>query len=667
MEQNIQSSRLRALDGLRGLAILMVFLNHVNPEFLLRFFSTNAQAYLSTFFDSGITGVSFLFILSGFFMAYIYPHSVSSVAFLQKRYTRIFPLFLTVCFFVFLLRLFPNLEGLEQIAILIFLATIVHGVWVFGIKKIASVTLSRILFLSFVLLQITIGALYVFWIMRHPPQVFNQELSPEIREGIIGLVNATLTLPLGNYIPMLDGVYWSLAAEVFFYIIYVFFLIPCISLLIPHKRAIKIIVLLTLIPFLVGSTIISHHVLRIDMLQLPLFSYFVTGVVLGYLYRHKSDSLLRVSNFFGDRLFATTILYFFAVILFKKIVLQSVGSPQIDPWIHIFFSIPFAVVVLFALNDRTKLAKLLHSPVLVGLGVISYSMYLTHVFIIHLVKKYIVVSDIPTNIFFIIISFAFVVIISMILQHLLEKPYFAKTKKIYHPKSISTGNAAKRPLILLGALCFGYVFFTVSVFQSNFNFFSDEYAHTRTVFIKPKVESKKKILSMGEYPKVTMQFQAEQQSLGIITMYIAHKTLAGKPTSPQTLTFRIKEMQSNSWYATASFDVFRISDGFNKHPFGFPTITDSRGKSYLVELFLSQPESSEVIAIQTGEGTIKSVYATDKFQLIQNPLQFFSFTKIRIVNAFTSPDMQYALFLFLPFAGTCILLFVKRKILRPLR
>src|SRR5579872_2659339 len=85
MEQNSTSARFHALDGIRGLAILLVVLNHVNSGYI----SSVMPSWLDQIiFDSGVTGVSLLFVLSGFLMTYIYPNPQSGLHFLQKRYTR---------------------------------------------------------------------------------------------------------------------------------------------------------------------------------------------------------------------------------------------------------------------------------------------------------------------------------------------------------------------------------------------------------------------------------------------------------------------------------------------------------------------------------------------------------------------------------------------------
>lgn len=64
MEKDRTGTRLSSLDGLRGFAIILVFLNHITTTFLNKYVPFDL---LGWFFGDGVTGVSFLFILSGFF------------------------------------------------------------------------------------------------------------------------------------------------------------------------------------------------------------------------------------------------------------------------------------------------------------------------------------------------------------------------------------------------------------------------------------------------------------------------------------------------------------------------------------------------------------------------------------------------------------------------
>ena len=83
------------IDGLRGLAILMVLLNHLMPN--LDYGPSRVLQWTSNLAQSGWSGVDLFFVLSGFLITGILqdnrgtPHAVS--AFYARRILRIFPLY----------------------------------------------------------------------------------------------------------------------------------------------------------------------------------------------------------------------------------------------------------------------------------------------------------------------------------------------------------------------------------------------------------------------------------------------------------------------------------------------------------------------------------------------------------------------------------------------
>src|SRR6266516_4207066 len=204
MQQNVQSKRLLALDGLRGYAMILVFLSHIGTQHLSSILLLPTFLY-SIVFSSGSMGVAFLFVLSGFLMASLYPHPSSGVDFLQKRYTRIFPLFLTVSICQLVFRVLPGNIVLQTVVFLL-LPVAVHTLWVYRIKSMTS-TGKRTLFLSFLFLQFFVGILY-FWISQTSRVSEFSKLSSMNHLFLTGLINSTLTFFAGNSFPLLDGVYW---------------------------------------------------------------------------------------------------------------------------------------------------------------------------------------------------------------------------------------------------------------------------------------------------------------------------------------------------------------------------------------------------------------------------------------------------------------------------
>ena len=152
MQQN--KSRLVSLDGIRGLAMILVFLNHIVPAFASSLLPSSLGIISATLFSSGVLGVSFLFILTGFLMAYIYPNPSQKLMFLQKRYTRIFPLFLTLCAVMLILKNTPKISYLITLPLIIVLGLFTHLIWVRVIKKLNKRNLAKTIFISFLFYKI---------------------------------------------------------------------------------------------------------------------------------------------------------------------------------------------------------------------------------------------------------------------------------------------------------------------------------------------------------------------------------------------------------------------------------------------------------------------------------------------------------------------------------
>lgn len=630
MSQVSSGTRLKALDGIRGLAILAVFLNHIEPTYAFKILPSFLYPFGSVIFSSGVLGVSFLFVLSGFLMAYIYPHPKSELWFLQKRYTRIFPLFLTMSLVVLILRVFPKfLEG-WGFGLILLLAGLVHLVWMYGTKRMFP-QFKKTLFILFLLIQIFAGAFYAFWIMRHSPIVFNQQFSPLAREGIIGLINSTLTLPLGNYIPMLDGVYWSLAAEILFYVLYPILCVPVINFLIPQKKYIKYLFLITLLPLVGGADMLSRRILGLGMLQLPLFYCFVTGMVLGYLYHKKPNIVGRLTGIFRGWMSFSSIIFFFGTVYLYHMLLDK-ANPALAPWMHIASAVPLALIIAIALDKRNALSRMFSSKLLVFFGIISYSIYLSHSTIIHMAKALYQPTDVPTTAVFILSIFLATIIVSGILYILLERPYFLRPKEAKLPEPLRTQSYALRPAFLaLGVLIIIYLFATFDAYQSNFNLFSTE--HSAKMVITSQIKNKGRFISMQENPTVDMQIYSQNNNLGIIAMHLIHKTASNSTYSENNLTFSIKEKGAKNWYATSSYKLMQIGDSYS-HPFGFPPIDGSKGKTYDIELKINPFLASDYALVDTSENSIRTVYPVSKAQLLTNPIRLISFAQARDSSRF---------------------------------
>jgi peptidoglycan/LPS O-acetylase OafA/YrhL len=96
--------RILSLDGLRGLAILMVLVGHFNGEEVLKLHWPVIGPLFTKIALAGLTGVDLFFVLSGFLITGILVDSKGAAhyfrSFYARRFLRIFPLYYGVLFFV---------------------------------------------------------------------------------------------------------------------------------------------------------------------------------------------------------------------------------------------------------------------------------------------------------------------------------------------------------------------------------------------------------------------------------------------------------------------------------------------------------------------------------------------------------------------------------------
>ncbi len=643
-----QNKRLDALDGLRGIAILFVFLNHISSSFITDSLPFFIRPFITVFSSSGFLGVTFLFILCGFLMSYLYPAPKDNLAFLQKRYTRIFPLFIAMS----AVRVFTNLYKTPnwsiRLLIIIGIAIFINFIWVKIINKIDSQKLNKFIFFGFIFLQLLCALFYSFWIMRQPAIVFNQQIPEIMRNFYIFLTNITLTLPFGNYVPMLDGVYWSLVTEVLFYLVYPFIWVPLIKDLSKKSKIIKVFFFISLVPFFLGIDLISRKVLGLSMIQFNLFFYFACGVLVGYLFRNNILIIKKVSDFFDSNKYKYLPFIYLFIFIFGINYLSSVNQ-----FTRLMCAIPTTIILILALT-KNSLSDFFSSKKLVFLGSISYSIYLTHTETNEIVKSIFQPTGFFSNVFFIFASFVLVLVVATITNYFLEKPYFANSrKKIINP--LKQQNFLDKKIIFSG-IFFIYIFLSFVAYQSNYNFFSTVYQYKNEILTKDVIEKDKKIISMLSFPKLQFILNVKDDNLGILTISLK-KTRKNNliKTEDLLLNFRIRELGKKDWYYQTTLVSKNIGDN-QDFPFGFPQIVESKNKKYEVELEINSSVANEYIYLDVSQSVMKSVHQIDKKDLVKNPNKMFNLILQKINSYLSSEEARYSILLLIPISIAFFLL-----------
>ena len=164
--------RLTALDGLRGVAILLVILNHIPLKIWYESTPFAFHKWLDFLLVNGSIGVPILFLLTGFLMAWLYPRPKSKIAFWSKRYARLFPAFLVMVTSLTIIKINGNLNILSQILMVLGVGIVARIIWELGLKIGKKISIGKILTYFWISFQIIVAGWYVFYLLKIPSPSF---------------------------------------------------------------------------------------------------------------------------------------------------------------------------------------------------------------------------------------------------------------------------------------------------------------------------------------------------------------------------------------------------------------------------------------------------------------------------------------------------------------
>jgi len=232
-----------------------------------------------------------------------------------------------------------------------------------------------------------------------------------------------------KYIFSINGVFWSLAAEVQVYALYPVFLF--ISLKTNTKFTLLILFIIGLLTTFYWWESSAFKSISVGNSVLRLWFVWAFGAYLGECFYHKKRIFGRVSNF---QLILLCLIFYFSKLLF----------------IHIIFDIYFATIILAIIMEKYLYIKRevrLWEKALIPVGLCSYSIYLFHMpflsymysvaDIMHLRNHnklaFFLVNSFPIFLFIFGLAYLSYLLLeqnSVKLGNFLYKKYFAKDKQI---------------------------------------------------------------------------------------------------------------------------------------------------------------------------------------------------------------------------------------------
>ena len=135
-------------------------------------------------------------------------------------------------------------------------------------------------------------------------------------------------------------------------------------------------------------------------------------------------------------------------------------------------------------------------------------------------------------------------------------------------------------------------------------------------------------------------FVASENNLGIVQ--IKFQTFFRPAYADEDkILFELRQSRSATWYYKG---VYRggLIYGSPYFPFGFPVITNSKGKSYEFRIVSLRGTESNSVALAQGGTIISTKYKYTRSELLQSKSFFVSFILRKIYNAFDSTEVIFS-------------------------
>ena len=626
----MQKERLTALDGIRGLAALSVVFSHIgfniaailNLPIVILAYKTLAV---------GPNSVQIFFVLSGFLMAFLYSKIANVQNFLKKRYARIIPIYAVVVFFLGVLRIMRLQSWYIQFFVLISLAIIFHLAWKIISRFDKKGIIGNMIFYSFIALQII---LLIFNFFITPKLVENHRfLISDLQKQIIFMLsNLTLTTQFVRDVEGYSTVFWSLAAELYFYLLYPIIVIPLINLGKRYGWIAGAIIVFATTKIVFDLDDVIRGLFSMSSINIARTCGFIVGVLIGTIYESTSSLWLKLETIFSKFWINIPILISFILIQAGDWAVRDGQSIWFMNSYYLLSSWVFGLTVIAAITPNSLIQKIFSHKVLVFFGLISYSLYLTHIHVIAWVHPItgIFAPFISNKTLFSLFEFsAFIminVLVSYVLYSLVEALYFQSKVKTGSKNDLQNRNektflVSKKTPLLAAAQVVGLIMITIWLYTGNYTpTLLVAHHNFQNISFSDYFISKK--LSLLETGLIRTTINAKYDNLSVVTMrlwyYKNAEVTRTHNKKPAVLYFRLYENDSAKPIFESSRSAFEI-EGEPNFPFGINTIPDSANKTYTVELKLVGGAKEDDILVNLSPDSIVTTYTNTKENLIKKP------------------------------------------------
>ncbi len=431
-----QKKRNTGLDGLRGIAALTVAFSHAGFFFSAQPRVSVGEQFnpldaLLRVFTAGGVGVQYLFVLCGFLMGYLYWDSKLTIwQFVKKRYLRIFPLYTAVVTYDMLRykQVIPENNHIAAFLGLFAVLGIWHLVWTRIYKKQQSHLLATVTFGSFLTLQFVSAIANTglsYFAFKNFTYTF---VGTWFADVVTFTSNFFLTTPFLRVNTRLQGVFWSLAPEVLFYLAYAAVFWPFARRVLSGKKymLVSLALFVSIIYALESPMWATLDFRSINILR---WISFIGGMYLGWS-MHKQHVLPVIERIAKHPVTTGVVGAGIPLSLLSGHYLWTQHST-------LFFALYYggitcivlAAVAQVVLHPESLTSRILSHRFLVFVGTCSYSLYLIHEHILYSISPLFRPTTILANIPYILLITPVLLGCAYVSYWLVEKPYFqSKTR-----------------------------------------------------------------------------------------------------------------------------------------------------------------------------------------------------------------------------------------------
>lgn len=654
--------RLARLDGLRGLAALFVVFSHFDvTSYKIQSFPLYQKIILRALTDNGTQAVVIFFILTGFLMGHLYPKITDRHSFLLKRYLRLWPLLLSLSFASTYVHITKSTSAyaISFVTLISLLLTklLLHVYMKYIHKYFSFVHL-------YFLITLTVITIYLL-ISRQSPSIL-QSIHTDLLFIFTWLTNATASFWVGDYIEIVNGVYWTLFNELFFYLIYALFIYKFFITFFQISTTKKIVFSFVFIFWFVLFYSVIKKVMAVASVQLYYLPIFIVGIAFARYHNW-------LVAFFERQSQSNKVDFIKLMIIVSCLMLNGLTSTLFAKYLSrewaLLVQLPVAIVIFAIVIGSSKgwIFRFFSSKILVFLGTVSYSLYLSHTLAIAFLKTISPHWSFWQIIFHIGFSSLIAFLFALIAYSLLERDYFSKYRfsesfSYSHRVLISLKNTFWPRIntsIWMILSTFILILLIIQVSKGELSWMTQD-----TITPINLHNQQSDTIELTEDNELIFDLFANAPNLGILHLPLSYR---GRLVDFDEIKYRPKHTKAiieffrndaQSPIHTVSLTGWRLDKTKDTQPVGIPVGIFSRGDKISIRIKGVDAASDDIIVYRPTD-QITTTYILDKSLLFRDPAMAIRHLVGKMLLALSHP------FLPLMFFAHLLLLHLYQKYFSP--